>query len=97
MMDLGKDFRQTLFQRFPVGGGGFPSAAEAQDVRDFVGFEAHRGEDVRGLFLAGRAGGAGAHGKAGFVEARHPTLLAAFGHERRSGVPQTRRAKAHNG
>ena len=45
-MHLGINLRQTFFQRLPIGGGGFPAAAEAQDVRDFVGLEAHRGDAI---------------------------------------------------
>ena len=92
-----KNLRQNFFQRFPIGGRGFPTTAEAQDVRNFTGLETHRGQDMRGLFLAGGAGGAGADGKAGFVEAVDPALLAALRHERGDGVPQTRHARAHNG
>ena len=71
-MHLAINFRDAFLRRLPIRGGGFSADAEAQDVRDFVGLEAHRGEHVRGFFLAGRAGRAGAHGKAGFVKACHP-------------------------
>ena len=44
-----------------------------------TGFVAHRAENVGRFFLARRAGGASAHGKAGFVEACDPALPAAGG------------------
>ena len=93
-MHFGVDFRQGIGQRVPVRFGRFPAAAETQHAMRFRRLETHRGEHVRRLLLAGRAGRAGRNREARLVEFRQPASCAAFGHERGNGVPQTRRIRA---
>ena len=55
----------ALGEGLPVFGGGFPTAAKADNAVSFVGIYAHGGEDVTRGFLATGAGATGGDGKSG--------------------------------
>ena len=97
MIHPGVDLRDTFFQRFPIGSRRFPTAAETEHLRKFERFESHGGENVRRLFFAGGAGGAGAHSETGFVQKRDLALLATSRHQGGHSVPQARTASTHDG
>ena len=92
------DFRHAFHERIPIGLGGFPAAAETHHAHGFRRFDAHRGQNMRRLFLAGRAGRTGANGKTRLVETHDPLMLAvAIRHQRGNGVPQARHIRAEDG
>ena len=82
-------FNDGRGETLPVLLGRIPTGAEAEHSVA-GGFEAHGGDDVRGLFLAAGAGGTGGDSKAVFVEHDDPASAAigGGGHEDGGGVPE---------
>ncbi len=70
------DFSERGEQGVPVGFGRFPAGAEAHGTHGLRGLESHGAQHMRRFFLAGGAGGTGAHGKSRLVEADDPLMLA---------------------